>query len=112
MKPSERVAGSYSGDAVMNTVTYSCTASITANGDNQCNVSFVVQGTTYTVNGVNLTYNEGTQTTSFSYTNSTTTTNEATSLSGQLSGNNLTLSAVVVVSFSVTKTIAITATKQ
>ncbi len=108
-KPSEKAAGTYNGNAVVNSNTYSCVTIVTANGDNQANVQATANSVTYTVNGVNLTINNDVVT--FTYTSNTTTSNEVTAVSGSVTGNSIAITMTIMLSNPITYGVAITGTK-
>jgi hypothetical protein len=60
----------------MNSVTFSFDITITSNGNNKCNNSISMKGSPYIIAaGVDLSYAESSNTTSFSYNKSTIATN-------------------------------------
>src|SRR5688572_4715178 len=94
-KPSEKAAGTYNGNANINSTDYACVTTVTADGDNKANISATANSTTYNVNGVSLTLNNDVVT--FSYTSNTTTSGEATAVNGTVTGNALALTITVMV---------------
>lgn len=92
-KPSEKAAGTYNGNYTVGT-NYSGTAAIVASDDNtnwtmdipSMSVTGSANGVTTTASGDNVT---------FSYTYSSTTDGDITSITGTLTDNNLTFTFVV-----------------
>ncbi len=108
-KPSEKAAGTYNGDATVNSSTYPCTTIVTADGDNKTNVQATANSVTYTVNGVNVTLNNDVVT--FTYSSNTTTSQEVTSVTGTVTGNALAMTITIMLSNPFTYNVVITGTK-
>lgn len=108
-KPSEKAAGTYNGTAVVNSTSYSGTSIVTANGDNKVNIQTTANSVTYTVNDVNVSLSNDVA--SFTYTSSTTTSGAVTALTGNVTGNNITLAYTIMLANPITYPIAFTGTK-
>jgi multidrug efflux pump subunit AcrB len=108
-KPSEKAAGTYNGTAVVNSTSYSGTSIVTANGDNKVNIQTTANSVTYTVNDVNVSLSNDVA--SFTYTSSTTTSGAVTALTGNVTGNNITLAYTIMLANPITYPIAFTGSK-
>ena len=108
-KPSEKAAGTYNGNAVVNGSTYSCTTIVTANGDDKANIQATANSITYSVDGVSLTLNNDVVT--FTYTSNTTTSNEVTAVTGTVTNNAIAITMTIMISNPFTIDVVITGTK-
>lgn len=93
---SKKSEGTYNGNAVVNSTSYSGTCTVTANGDDKVNVQITANSVTYNATGVSASLSNDVVT--FTYTSATTTSNELTQLSGNLTGNTISLTGTIMFS--------------
>lgn len=94
--PSSKAVGTYNGTATINSTGYPGVATVTADGDNKVNVQITANSVTYNATGVTASLSNDVVT--FTYTSTTTTSNELTSLSGNVTGNAISLTGTIMFS--------------
>ncbi len=108
-KPSEKAAGTYNGTATVNSTNYAGTCTVTANGDNMVNMTMTANSVTYSVNGVSASLSNDVVT--FSYTSSSTTSGDIVAVSGNVTGNTITLAITIMLSNPTTYPVSFSGTK-